>query len=311
MTRLHHRLATAPVLFSLILAVLVCCPSRARGELLQAEGKHHVIQYDKQDQRLAGQISAEADRVWAEVAAHIGSRQSQPVTIVIVPSLDAFGKLVGPGAHDWVVGVAVAHRRLIVLKPPRLVFSHMYNVNKTLRHEMAHIAIADVIPPERIPRWLNEGIAMREAKQPSLRDNAVIARAAAQKRLIPFSNLESRFPETETQVGLAYYQAIDFVDFLVDQYGYDGLQNLLNELKTDDAETAFQNAFSKSLDELELEWRRGIKTAIYIFSSLTGSLTIMLIGSVLLIVAYVRKRHIAKQKLAEWEEEPSPYTPLD
>jgi len=85
----------------------------------------------------------------------------------------------------------------------------------------------------------------------------------------------------------------------------------LNELKTDDAETAFQNAFSKSLDELELEWRRGIKTAIYIFSSLTGSLTIMLIGSVLLIVAYVRKRHIAKQKLAEWEEEPSPYTPLD
>ncbi len=132
-------------------------------------------------------------------------------------------------------------------------------IDMVLKHELCHLVLHHQIG-EALPKWLDEGVCQWAgggvAGIITGSTESVLPRAALLNRLIPFQELEARFPDDTDRLILAYEQSRSLVDFIALTYGRERLLLLLRDLG---AGTAWQGAFSRSLgapsDEIESKWR--------------------------------------------------------
>jgi tetratricopeptide (TPR) repeat protein len=107
-----------------------------------------------------------------------------------------------------------------------------FNWGSTLWHEYTHV-ITLQMTDFRIPRWFSEGLSVYEERRarPGWGDdwNPMFVRAFTERRWFKMADLDAGFqrPKSPQDVPIAYFQASQVCEFIVERYGFDAILRML------------------------------------------------------------------------------------
>ncbi len=131
-------------------------------------------------------------------------------------------------------------------------------ISELVRHEYTHVVLFE-LTKEKIPVWLNEGLARFEEKRNQPVDFTELKNLARQKKLIPFYKLSEIFSNLENfdQAHLAYMQVHSLVKYIIDEYGMWMVRKMIelfNQGKTE--REVIKEVLRIEPEQLEKEWRK-------------------------------------------------------
>jgi tetratricopeptide (TPR) repeat protein len=129
-----------------------------------------------------------------------------------------------------------------------------FNWQATLWHELAHVFTLQ-LSRYRVPRWVTEGLSVFEegrVRPEWARDSELaFARAYADGRVLKLADLNAGFTRPDT-VTLAYFEAFQVIELIVDRYGDEGVRTLLRAYAEGlDTDAALKRATGSGLSELQ------------------------------------------------------------
>jgi len=107
-----------------------------------------------------------------------------------------------------------------------------FNWGSTLWHEYTHV-ITLQMTDFRIPRWFSEGLSVYEERRarPGWGDdwNPMFVRAFMESRWFKIADLDAGFqrPKSPQDVPIAYFQASQVCEFIVERFGFDAILRML------------------------------------------------------------------------------------
>ncbi|MAT98379.1 MAG: hypothetical protein CL608_14640 [Anaerolineaceae bacterium] len=162
--------------------------------------------------------------------------------------------------QEWAGGVAFSDYNIILIGvPPRIVDSWG---RPTVRHELAHLVIGQFgrscVGGSR-PTWLNEGLAVIAEGEPSETIQEDLTNASATNSFEPVRSLNGAFSSHGPEAGIAYSQSYSVVNFLLDSYGQEPMQELLLTLAQGSGyDEALEAVYGFNVDGLEQAWRQSM-----------------------------------------------------
>lgn len=294
------RKAAYVIVVSLLIVIMGGRPSVA--EDLRLENNHFVIRCVEADKRIAVELERESLRIRKRIIADIGVDFEEKTEVRICPTVESFRKA-QPGGRwvpYWAVGTAYASENVIVLCSPRAMRGGWNDPLDVFTHEFSHIALGRALDGVRIPVWLNEGLAIYEAREWTFSRIAVLTRAVLTDRLIPLSVLALSFPEEAKPAELAYSEGFMFVSFLINKVGQESFHRMLRDyVRYGDLEGALRRGTGMNLAELEDRWLFYLKLRVSWIPMVTSVSTIWFITTLIFVYGYLRKRRQSQQRLKE------------
>jgi len=278
---------------------------RAGAARESIQGREATVVFDPPLEGLAREILSAYPGIRADLEADLRWEIRFHAIIALVPDRESFQAITG---KDLVVALAVPGRNLIVLDGSR-VGSHPRTMDSVLKHEMCHLLLHSRIPDERLPLWLNEGVAqwvsggISEISLP--RRASVLDEAVLSKRLIPIESLSRGFFRDGKVMLLAYEQSNSLVRFIIGRYGKEGLLGILNRLSRGDSlDAALAGGISLSLTGLEEAWKKDLKEKVAWSSFVLGYLyeIIFFVASLGIVIGFIRQRVRRKREMATMDE---------
>jgi hypothetical protein len=159
-------------------------------------------------------------------------------------------------AHPWVAGHAIPENNLVLVSitPGAL---QLLDIERQVPHEITHVRIKQYLEDgyENLPVWFNEGIASLAETFPNSDYKLILTAGYENHNLISFASLCRSFPPDISDINIAYAQSDSFVRYIYQEYGANGLQNLLDAYKQGySCENGPSEAFGISLTQLEKQW---------------------------------------------------------
>jgi hypothetical protein len=151
------------------------------------------------------------------------------------------------------LGMTVGEDTLLLLGPHR-------DVQLTMAHELSHIVVGMSTdnPYTRLPRWLDEGLAMYAEGELPAENRQALDRAIRNDELLSVRSMSS-YTGQASQVDLFYGEAYSIVAFLLDEYGRGRMQQLLHLFsKGMRQEEALQRIYGFGLQGLDRRWRESL-----------------------------------------------------
>jgi hypothetical protein len=268
---------------------------------------HFRARYQVAVEDLAPSLEAIRDRILAD----LGSSNPAQTTIFLGGDSDELQAAAPTGASvpAWATGLAFPKLNLILLrlKGPSAQTERLVQV---FAHEWSHIALAHAVDFRRIPRWFSEGFAMYQAGEWSLERSQTLSSGVVSKRIFSLAALTDSFPETISDVELAYAQSVDFVGFLLGEFGPDPFHRLVRLL----AEgwpffVALEEAYDTGIHVLEDRWRQDLKLRFTWIPLITGTATFWFLATLVFVLAYLKKRRSRRMALEQLDDEEPPDPP--
>ena len=219
---------------------------------------------------------------------------------------------------DWAHGLAYAHSRHIYLH--EMSPKELYRV---CMHEMIHIALGQ---QQKIPRWVNEGLAVIVSEGISWQRMLTVQQASLGVGFISFKSLIRRFPSSGSRAQLAYAQSTHMLSWLRDRYGMKALQNWIHTLMQGQRlQQASLYAFNSTWIAIEKNWHADVAySPMESVAFLVQESTIFFIGIMIFLIGGFRVLRIRKEQRALLDQEipeitvrhgalpiPSFYHPID
>jgi len=272
----------------------------------QLENSHFLIRYAVQDEGIAAELNRGSPAIRERIIADIGVDFPDKTEIRLAPTIEAFQEAQPGGTWVplWAAGVAYPQENVIVLRSPRAVKGGRIDLGHVLAHEFSHIALGRAMAGVRIPVWLNEGLAIYEAREWSLSRIAVLTRAALLDRLIPLPVLTLSFPAEVEEAELAYAESFMFVSFLINKVGREAFHRLIRDyVRHGDLEAALRQGTGMNLDDLEEKWLFYLNLRVSWIPIITSVTTLWFIAALIFVYGYARKRRQAGKRLQEMARE--------
>jgi len=193
----------------------------------------------------------------ARLTQDIGTYPGRTIKIYVYASTsDLQGAMIFP--QEWSGGVAFTEFSVIAIGIPP---SELNWGKKALVHELAHLVVHQVTfsPYERLPVWLDEGLAMHSEGEldPALR--SYLEKAISEDELISVRSLCSPFSAYSEKARLSYAQSYSLVEYLLDNYGQDKMLDLLTLLKQGNTyDEALMAVYGFDIDGLDARWRASL-----------------------------------------------------
>ena len=176
---------------------------------------------------------------------------NRPIIVEIFPQQKDFAiRTFGlPGGAGY---LGVCFGRVITANSPASQGERPSNWKSVLWHEFCHVVTLEKTK-NRMPRWLSEGISVYEERQrnaswgesmtPQYREMLL------DSGLTPVSKLSGAFlsPPSPIHLQFAYYQSSLVIEFIVDKYGVDALNQVLVDLGNG---IAINDALTKNVDSI-------------------------------------------------------------
>lgn len=187
-----------------------------------------------------------------------GAKVERAVKIFIYANQSDLLGALEEGAKGWTGGVSFSEMGIILIgvSPGNLSWG-----KRAVAHELSHAVLhqATENPFSDLPRWLDEGLAMRAEGKLESGYVSSLERAIEGNSLISVRSLCSSFPADAGLAHLCYAESYSLVDFILDHYGEERMTKLISIL----AEGAYyddavKEAFGVDTDGLEDEWREAI-----------------------------------------------------
>ena len=190
---------------------------------LNKETEHFLFYSLNNDINTIDDLADELENNFERVTGDLRKKPAEKITVKVYPDIQLFHNAVGnPNAPDWAIGL-VKNRKIHMVSPLNPGPEHTYkSVLHSIVHEFTHIVIRE-INPRNIPVWLNEGVASYEGR--NIINIKTIISSDIIKSVVPsLSELNNR----ERFVDLKGYEySYTMVEYLVHQYGYDKLVELI------------------------------------------------------------------------------------
>ena len=261
------------IIFSLFLLVFVnfdLCYAhdhqKIRKNLPQALQRMHFIIYHN-DKSYANKVSWKAEYSYKKIIRHFGIdgflpwEKKNKCRIYLFENRDDYIKL--SEAPSWSGGCAMDN-------PPRLfIYKGAPNlIENTLPHEITHLIFHLLIPGERIPLWLDEGMAQYEEKD---WDTGYIKRYLKshvdEGVYIRFDELFSlrNYPNNQEKLTLFYAESASIIDYLRKQqiaslYGNFILKIRHGKSVEQALKETYHPKFKNGIADLEKYWLKYIQT---------------------------------------------------
>lgn len=207
-----------------------------------------ILKYTQKDEELAPLVLTLADDYLIQIEDILGfALKVQSIPLVLYSEEDALNRSFGCSGDKSAVGVYWAGT--IRLVSPRAWSEHvpendtdlweLFQKEGPLAHELTHLFV-DEATKGNYPRWLTEGLAQYvEEKITGFRLSRPVL--VSRKEFYSFTALERDFDRQPDQLK-AYWQSLEAVHGLLEEYGMEHLKNLLAEMRQG---RSFKQAFSK------------------------------------------------------------------
>ncbi|MCE5266108.1 MAG: hypothetical protein LLG97_21565 [Deltaproteobacteria bacterium] len=273
---------------------------------LRTENDHFIIRHSAEDRGVAAELNRESPAIRARVIADIGVDFPEKTEIRLAPTLEAF-RAAQPGGTWiplWAAGVAYPAENVIVLRSPRAVKGSRIDAVDVFAHEFSHIALGRALSGAKTPVWLDEGLAIYEAREWTFSRLSVLTAAALTDRLIPLPILALSFPQEAKDAELAYAEGFMFVSFLINKAGREAFHRMIRDYtRVGDLEGALRRGTGMSMAELEERWLLYLKLRVSWIPIITSISTLWFLMALIFIYGYIRKKRQAEQRLNEMAEE--------
>ena len=262
---------------------------------------YYEIICNDEDSVLAQKLLKQIQRPLKRIENFFDHKPGSMITIYLTTSEREYKKYSLGKTPDWSQAVAYIQKRLIVLK-----LSSAEEIKKSpqiLLHELTHIFISDRLPPERIPVWLNEGLAdYLSGDELSLDDKVVIANALAAKKIISLADFDSLIYFEQPQAKLAYVQALSTVQYFVRMHGVAKLRELIQNLGNyRSINDAFEATVGYDFIDFEINWYQDLYKRYRWLVILNLDNIIWIIICLLAISAIIAVKFRNRKKLRDWE----------
>lgn len=276
------------------------------GELRSADGRF-IVEHAPAQERLARTLldAAVASPPFPGLPGTADT--ARPIRILLAPDEATFTALTGRAAPDWSAGVAYPREGVTVLPAYASDRAPPQALARTLRHELAHIALHRWLEGSDIPRWFDEGYARYAAGEWDAEAAWQIRLAFALQKAPPLDSLTLGFPRAAADARLAYLLSTTAVQYLVDASGEDGLARFLARWRAlGDIEAASREVYGVSLGQLEEDWRSWVQRR-YGWAAFLAQATVFWFFATLLLLAVRwrrRRRDAAKLEAMKQTEPP-------
>ena len=230
-------------------------------------------------------------------------------SIILVGNRDQFLQMSG---HSAYVAYAVPEKYLIVVDYSRMN-TRPFTLRATIKHELCHLLLHHHITKVHLPRWLDEGVAQWSsggiAEIVAGKKESIHRWAASTGRFIRLDALSNHFPQNDRDLVLAYYQSKGIIEYIITNYGKNGVLNILAAMKRGvDADKAISMSLMLSTDELEQQWLKEERSWRRTFSYLAANIyTVIFILAALLTIALYLRAVIRKKRYKDEEIDEYPF----
>ncbi|MCJ7660155.1 MAG: peptidase MA family metallohydrolase [Anaerolineales bacterium] len=160
--------------------------------------------------------------------------------------------------QDWVAGHADPDLGVVLVSLPPGPEQQL-EMERQIPHELMHVLMYQTIGVayERLPIWLNEGLASITELYPNPDYYTILNNAYEEDDLLPINSLCQVFPQDSFKTLLAYAESASFTHYLNNQYGMPGLESLVIHYADGlDCQHGAEQALGSTLTQLETQWRR-------------------------------------------------------
>lgn len=231
----------------------------------------------------------------------------QKIKIIVADTDQDFTQRVKElGGPRWAAGLAVPAKGFILLRSP-LQLTDLSTFHSVLVHELTHIYLYQAVGRRlKLPLWLEEGLAMHASNQGGLGLTGVMAKGVLLNKLIPFADLNNRFPARAEDAGLAYAQSFYLISHILKNHGKKSIPKLIRAMvHAKDISGALHQTIGKGLFALETEFTESMESRFSWIAVLTATGALWVLISLVAAVGLVarRRRQLAQIKAMSDEEE--------
>ena len=183
----------------------------------------------------------------------LGRRSPGPLRLIVVPDARRLDSLSAGRAPGWGAAVALPGERLVLLR------ADLGDVYRTLRHELAHLALHEAIDV-RVPLWFDEGYAAWAAGEWERLGGLELNLAVVRGAVPDLGGLDGALRGSASTADAAYALAASAVTELARRNPTHTLTPLLDLLRAgQDFEVAVQRTTGLTLGQFDVEWRRSLR----------------------------------------------------
>lgn len=221
------------------------------------QGQVRLFAYGSMTGR-AGDLAKVAQAAIDKLQTDIGVVLQQPIRIYVYANRNDMLKAIPSRSERYdqmttTLGVTMSADTLVLL-------GNASGVNATVAHELSHIVVGLAVksPLGRLPRWLDEGLAMYAEGSLPANNKSALDRAVRNDQLISVRSL-SGYSGDPDMVDLFYAESYSLVSFLLKTYGREKMLELLSEFKRGAyQDDALLKVYGVGIDELDNRWRASL-----------------------------------------------------
>lgn len=220
------------------------------------------------------------------------------VWVALAPDRRTFRAWVGPSAPEWGAAIAFPARRLVVMQG-RDAGSDAGDPVQTLRHELAHLALAEVLGDD-VPRWFDEGYASYAAGEWGRGEVLATSLGLVWRGVPTFAALDSAFLGGAAGAERAYAFAHHAVADLAAAGAGRGLAPLFGSWASGAGlDGALRARYGVTLEGFEAGWRGRVRRQYGLLALATDLSLFSLVVGLLFGPVWWRRRGQARDRLAE------------
>ncbi|NIS81442.1 MAG: hypothetical protein GTO14_14845 [Anaerolineales bacterium] len=195
-----------------------------------------------------------------DIRTTLGLPEPPEFHIYVYPSHTHLQATLALGGRSWLPVHTRANLGVVALAIPDADEHNLY-LKHDLPHEITHVMLHTRLRSQYddLPIWFIEGLATTHEAELRPEHRLALEDASQNGVFLPMQSLCAAFPAGREETRLAYAQSASFVEFLKESYGLGEIANLITAYQEGAGCTeGVQNAFHRSIDQLETEWKRTV-----------------------------------------------------
>ena len=286
-----------------VLLTLLSCPIviSSPSSLEHIETHRFVFLCHPQAQKAGFFLARRAESIADELSQLLGFSLRSKVAVILLPAGYNLKTAVPdlPAPPSWATGAAYSEQNTILI-----FIRARSDLEKTFRHELHHILLGQAFQgSHRVPRWLDEGLAILQADEWSPQRLMTMTQAVLSGRVIPMDRLVRNFPADPWAAEIAYCQSFYFISFLKGRFGNNAFRKFLRTYSSHgDFHAAMHSAYGRSWEEIEVDWRAYLRVRFNWIPVITSTSTLWFIAALLFVAGYILKRKKTRLRLMELQQ---------
>lgn len=291
--RLRHATLRSAVVACL---AFVAWPASAQ-ELEGIRRDDVVVRFLPAQESLARAILPQAIQPFPGLPPNIHATGSE-ITVLLAPDEAAFSRWTGGLAPEWGAGVAFPRLERIVLPAYAPRVRSPADLRRTLRHELAHVALQRHLGSAQVPRWFTEGYATWTAGQLDQEADWLLRVAFLTGRAPPLDSLDLLWPAGATDARIAYLLSASAVRYLYTHGGEPALTQLLARWSEGASlDEAMRATYQFTLARFENDWSKQVRRDYGWLRFLAQAAVLWSIAGILVVAIWMIRRRYNRARL--------------